>query len=86
MKKLAIIGGGAAGLAAAVAAGEALRTRGSAAPAVEVVLYEADDALAEHWFFKSMTTQPEPVKTVSAVTATAPAAPDDKPAAPGKPK
>ena len=50
------------------------------------VLYEADDALAEHWFFKSMTTQPEPVKTVSAVTATAPAAPDDKPAAPGKPK
>ena len=50
------------------------------------VLYEADDALAEHWFFKSMATQPEPVKTVSAVTATAPAAPDDKPAAPGKPK
>lgn len=43
MKKLAIIGGGAAGLAAAVAAGEALRTRGNTAPAVEVVLYEADD-------------------------------------------
>lgn len=47
------------------------------------VLYEADDALSEHWFFKSMTTQPEPVKTVSAATA---AAPDEKPVAPGKPK
>ena len=54
------------------------------------VLYETDEALDEHWFFKSMTTKPEPVKTVSAVTATAPASPDDKPddkpAAPGKPK
>lgn len=47
------------------------------------ILYEADEALSEHWFFKSMTTQPEPVKTVSAATA---AAPDEKPAAPGKPK
>lgn len=40
MKKLAIIGGGAAGLAAAIAAGEALRTRGVQA---DIVVFEADD-------------------------------------------
>ena len=51
------------------------------------VLYEADEALSEHWFFRSMTTQPEPVKTVPAVTAAAPdEKPDEKPAAPAKPK
>lgn len=53
------------------------------------LMYEADEALADHWFFKSMTVAPEPVKVVAA-TATAtnsPAAqPDDKPAAPPKGK
>lgn len=45
MKKLAIIGGGAAGLAAAVAAGEALRAKGQdgAPRAVDVAVYEADE-------------------------------------------
>ncbi|MEG1907377.1 MAG: aminoacetone oxidase family FAD-binding enzyme [Gordonibacter sp.] len=45
MKKLAIIGGGAAGLAAAVAAGEALRSPGGSNVShdVEVVLYETDE-------------------------------------------
>lgn len=40
MRKLAIIGGGAAGLAAAIAAARALRERGEAA---EVAVYEADE-------------------------------------------
>ncbi|MCR2036183.1 NAD(P)/FAD-dependent oxidoreductase, partial [Adlercreutzia mucosicola] len=40
METIAIIGGGAAGLAAAVAAGEAARARGCA---VRVVVYEASD-------------------------------------------
>ena len=47
------------------------------------ILYEADDALAEHWFFKSMTVAPEPVKVVAATNSPA-APPDDKPAAPPK--
>lgn len=44
MKTIAIIGGGASGLAAAVAAGEALRDlEGDAGAAVRVVVYEASD-------------------------------------------
>lgn len=42
MKKLAIIGGGAAGLTAAIAAGEALR---AAQARAEIVVYEADERL-----------------------------------------
>lgn len=43
MKKLAIIGGGAAGLAAAVEAVRALRVRGVAPGSVETTVYEASD-------------------------------------------
>ena len=51
------------------------------------LMYEADEALAGHWFFKSMTAAPEPVKVVAATAASSPAAPpDDKPAAPPKGK
>ena len=42
-KTIAIIGGGASGLAAAVAAGEALRDSEGDAGAVRVVVYEASD-------------------------------------------
>lgn len=51
------------------------------------LMYEADEALADHWFFKSMAVAPEPVKVMVA-TATNPSAapPDDKPAAPPKGK
>lgn len=51
------------------------------------LMYEADEALADHWFFKSMTVSPEPVKVVTATATNSPAAPpDDKPAAPPKGK
>lgn len=51
------------------------------------LMYEADEALADHWFFKSMTVAPEPVKVMVATATNSPAAPpDDKPAAPPKGK
>lgn len=51
------------------------------------LMYEADGALAGHWFFKSMTVAPEPVKVVVTATASSPTTPpDDKPTAPPKGK